>query len=160
MPKSHPDLRTPKAINLLPIEDQMKAAWEKMMAVDKSTGEMKYYGHWRWLDLIVGYFRVDDPYCQGFHTDDRNGMIRAQLLGDYLLPYSYKVGYVVIVPLMLSGTIFSVLLKETDDNGNVMKDSNDKDIYKIYDLDIPFGTCLLIRLDLWHAGFAGFKGGW
>ena len=115
---------------------------------DTESGYMEEGSH-REVETIFSILRTDIPFEQKLHIDCKYAKIRAQDLlqqGEgFLESESFKVGYNLHMPLNLEGSILSVLI-EFDG------------VEQIVDFHIPFGSALLTRMDVYHAGFYGTPG--
>jgi hypothetical protein len=76
--------------------------------------------------------------------------------GGGLRQCGFKVGYLAIVPLTFNGCIVSVLLPAPTKKSS---DGSSSDVeWKIYDLQIPFGSAMFICLDTYHSILNGPSG--
>jgi hypothetical protein len=109
-------------------------------------GRMKNSGDDRCLQLIPMLVKIKEPCNEDYHITDKYALQRAEWVekqGGGLRQHGYKVGYKLIVPLTFNGCLISVVLP-----------INDKE-WKVFDLQIPFGSALCIRLDTYHSVLYG-----
>ncbi len=137
--------------------NDVKSLYKNRIEYDPCNGRMKNCGDDKCLQLIPRFVKVNESCNEDFHILDKYALDRAEWVekhGGGLRQYGFKVGYLAIIPLTFNGCIVSVALpdKKTSD------ETSSGVTWKIYDLQIPFGSAAFIRLDTYHAILNGPSG--
>jgi hypothetical protein len=137
--------------------NDVKSLYKNRIEYDPCNGRMKNCGDDKCLQLIPRFVKVDESCNEDFHIVDKYALDRAEWVekhGGGLRQYGFKVGYLAIIPLTFNGCIVSVVLpskKRSDETSSGVE-------WKIYDLQIPFGSAAFIRLDTYHSILNGSSG--